>query len=143
MARFRSQCPRRGDARPRHRVPCESRAVRLAARHSWRVLPCPVAQYVLFSESSSPSPPFFSEECSPCPCMPSNVTRERAALSSQTIIITRPVLYIYIYIYVVSGYAVSKLALVNVMEYFGAENPRRRVRHCSPGIVAGTEGGRG
>ncbi len=40
-----------------------------------------------------------------------------------------------------SGYAVSKLALVKLMEYFGAENPRRRVVTVHPGIVAGTEGG--
>ncbi|KAI0442135.1 hypothetical protein F4803DRAFT_520519 [Xylaria telfairii] len=41
-----------------------------------------------------------------------------------------------------SGYAVSKLALVKLMEYFGAENPRLRVVTVHPGIVPGTEGGK-
>ncbi|KAI0430635.1 hypothetical protein F5Y09DRAFT_223839 [Xylaria sp. FL1042] len=41
-----------------------------------------------------------------------------------------------------SGYAVSKLALVKLMEYFGAENPGLRVVTVHPGIVPGTEGGR-
>ncbi|KAI3328937.1 cellulase signal transduction associated dehydrogenase [Xylariaceae sp. AK1471] len=40
-----------------------------------------------------------------------------------------------------SGYAVSKLALVKLMEYFGAENPGLRVVTVHPGIVPGTEGG--
>ncbi|KAI1312485.1 hypothetical protein F5Y03DRAFT_381734 [Xylaria venustula] len=40
-----------------------------------------------------------------------------------------------------SGYAVSKLALVKLMEYFGAENPGLRVITVHPGIVPGTEGG--
>ncbi|KAI0466430.1 hypothetical protein F4859DRAFT_301068 [Xylaria cf. heliscus] len=41
-----------------------------------------------------------------------------------------------------SGYAVSKLALVKLMEYFGAENPGLRVITVHPGIVPGTEGGK-
>ncbi|KAI8949662.1 hypothetical protein F4801DRAFT_580200 [Xylaria longipes] len=41
-----------------------------------------------------------------------------------------------------SGYAVSKLALVKLMEYFGAENPGLRVVTVHPGIVPGTEGGK-
>ncbi|KAI0095804.1 hypothetical protein GGR51DRAFT_553819 [Nemania sp. FL0031] len=40
-----------------------------------------------------------------------------------------------------SAYAVSKLALVKLMEYFGAENPGLRVITVHPGIVPGTEGG--
>ncbi|KAI1263073.1 hypothetical protein F5Y18DRAFT_395983 [Xylariaceae sp. FL1019] len=40
-----------------------------------------------------------------------------------------------------SGYAVSKLAAVKLMEYFGAENPGLRVVTVHPGIVTGTEGG--
>jgi NAD(P)-dependent dehydrogenase (short-subunit alcohol dehydrogenase family) len=40
-----------------------------------------------------------------------------------------------------SGYVASKLALVKVMEYFGAENPRLRVVTVHPGIVPETEGG--
>jgi len=42
-----------------------------------------------------------------------------------------------------SGYAVSKLALVKLMEYFGAENPSSlRVVTVHPGIVPTTEGGK-
>ncbi|KAI1176945.1 hypothetical protein F4777DRAFT_577453 [Nemania sp. FL0916] len=41
-----------------------------------------------------------------------------------------------------SGYAVSKLALVKLMEYIGAENPGLRVVTVHPGIVPGTEGGK-
>ncbi|KAI0164821.1 hypothetical protein GGR57DRAFT_213280 [Xylariaceae sp. FL1272] len=40
-----------------------------------------------------------------------------------------------------SGYAVSKLAAIKLMEYFGAENPGLRVLTVHPGIVPGTEGG--
>ncbi|KAI1188213.1 hypothetical protein F5B17DRAFT_281346 [Nemania serpens] len=40
-----------------------------------------------------------------------------------------------------SGYAVSKLALVKLMEYFGAENPSLRVVTVHPGIVPSTVGG--
>jgi NAD(P)-dependent dehydrogenase (short-subunit alcohol dehydrogenase family) len=40
-----------------------------------------------------------------------------------------------------SGYAASKLALVKLMEYVGAENPTLRVVTVHPGIVPGTEGG--
>ncbi|KAI1113661.1 hypothetical protein F5Y14DRAFT_451855 [Nemania sp. NC0429] len=40
-----------------------------------------------------------------------------------------------------SGYAVSKLALVKLMEYFGAENPSLRVVTVHPGVVPSTEGG--
>ncbi|KAI0540697.1 hypothetical protein GGR58DRAFT_459670 [Xylaria digitata] len=41
-----------------------------------------------------------------------------------------------------SAYAISKLALVKLMEYFGAENPALRVVTVHPGIVPETEGGR-
>ncbi|KAI1757122.1 hypothetical protein F4782DRAFT_525886 [Xylaria castorea] len=41
-----------------------------------------------------------------------------------------------------SGYAVSKLALVKLMEYFGAENPGLRVITVHPGILPDTEGGK-
>lgn len=44
-------------------------------------------------------------------------------------------------IIIVSGYAVSKLALVKLMEYFGAENPSLRVVTVHPGIVPSTRGG--
>ncbi|RWA14291.1 hypothetical protein EKO27_g800 [Xylaria grammica] len=40
-----------------------------------------------------------------------------------------------------SAYAISKLALVKLMEYFGAENPGLRVVTVHPGIVPNTEGG--
>ncbi|TGJ81778.1 hypothetical protein E0Z10_g6984 [Xylaria hypoxylon] len=40
-----------------------------------------------------------------------------------------------------SAYAISKLALVKLMEYFGAENPGLRVVTVHPGIVPGTESG--
>ncbi|KAI1811785.1 hypothetical protein GGS20DRAFT_561358 [Poronia punctata] len=40
-----------------------------------------------------------------------------------------------------AGYATSKLALVKLMEYVGAENPGLRVVTVHPGVVPETEGG--
>ncbi|KAI8632394.1 cellulase signal transduction associated dehydrogenase [Xylariaceae sp. FL1651] len=40
-----------------------------------------------------------------------------------------------------SAYAVSKLALVKLMEYFGAEKPGLRVVTVHPGVIPETEGG--
>jgi NAD(P)-dependent dehydrogenase (short-subunit alcohol dehydrogenase family) len=42
----------------------------------------------------------------------------------------------------ISGYAASKLAVIKVMEYLGAENPRLRVICVHPGVVVDTELGR-